>query len=86
MSFVVPYIVSIVLSGRHSGVWRFNPSTFYGQPRPYPTRKNDQPAKAELIAPPNSGMPKKFDLTGILPSTQVIFALLFGLLAYILYF
>ncbi|KUJ09552.1 NAD(P)-binding protein [Mollisia scopiformis] len=86
ISALVPYVVHLFLSSRHAGVWRFAPSTMYAQPRPSPARKNDEPTKAELIAPPNAGMPKGFDLTGILPSTPVIFAFLFGLLAYALYF
>ncbi|TVY23083.1 Sterol-4-alpha-carboxylate 3-dehydrogenase,decarboxylating [Lachnellula hyalina] len=46
VSFLAAYFVDLVLSPRHKGAWRFNPSTQYGTPRkPFeavrPQRKND---------------------------------------------
>ncbi|KAL9114710.1 MAG: hypothetical protein Q9227_001388 [Pyrenula ochraceoflavens] len=32
--FIAPYVVDIVLSRRHKGAWRFNPSTMFGEPKP----------------------------------------------------
>jgi hypothetical protein len=32
--FFVPYIVKYVLQQRNAGAWRFNPSDFFGVPRP----------------------------------------------------
>jgi len=39
------------MSGRHKGVWRFNPGTIYGLPRPNPALANDKPSKAVLAVP-----------------------------------
>jgi hypothetical protein len=46
VSFLAAYFVDLVLSRRHRGAWRFNPSTMYGTPRkPFevvrPKRKNN---------------------------------------------
>ncbi|TVY93828.1 Sterol-4-alpha-carboxylate 3-dehydrogenase, decarboxylating [Lachnellula willkommii] len=46
VSFLAAYFVDLVLSHRHRGAWRFNPSTMHGTPRkPFeivrPQRKND---------------------------------------------
>jgi hypothetical protein len=52
----VPYIIHLALSGRHKGVWRFNPSTLYGVPRPAPGPASAISSKTSLttpISPPN---------------------------------
>ena len=32
----IPYIVDLFMSGRHARVWKFNPSSMQGKPKPYP--------------------------------------------------
>jgi hypothetical protein len=39
------------MSGRHKGVWRFAPSSIYGQSRPNPALPNDKPSKSVLDVP-----------------------------------
>jgi hypothetical protein len=31
--FIAPYVVDYIIARRHAGLWRFNPSTMYGEPR-----------------------------------------------------
>jgi hypothetical protein len=70
---IVPYIVDFFMSGRHKGVWRFNPSTIYGLPRPNPALPNDKPAKA-VLAIPNSYKVKQ-DWRESVPTLPVLLGL-----------
>jgi hypothetical protein len=65
------------MSGRHKGVWRYNPSTIHGQPRPNPALSNNKPSKAVLDVPISYKV--KQDWRESVPTSPVLLGLLVAL-------
>ena len=76
---IVPYIVHLVLSGRHRDVWRFNPSTLYGAPRPIPSPATHKIFKTSSVIPVTAFNNQRL----LLP---MILGALFILVVYLLFF
>lgn len=58
-NFLIPYIVDFILARRHKGLWRFNPYTIYGYPRPLPELAHQHDfAEAPMVSPSPLGAGK----------------------------
>jgi len=74
-SKIVRYIIDFFLSGRHSRLWRFNPSNVHGQPHPCPAQLDVKPPNAGFVAPTVS-MPTYKASTPRLAMLVIMFAIL----------